>query len=261
MSVGKVEFYFQLFNTRTRTYVDDDSGVYVVLTAGAPTRATVYSDDAGTSLTQPGTLTNGVGRFWMDSSTTSVDVSILTATGRSYFIEGLTPSQHRVDVDPERTHYQLIADWNGNTACNSAAATGFTLVAGMKIKDVNVHVTTNTTATAMHFGISGTPSGFAALAVTSATGWKTLDVVTISNETATLSIVASTQKRGSLIVDFATGFSATVTAGGSRGFFAKKQFTVTAATALVYTVMETNSGGTGSGYLYLDYELLQTQGN
>ena len=261
MASNYTEWYFQLFNRRTGRPISDSTGLYVVLTASTPTRATCYSDANGTSLTLPATLASGVGRFWLDSATTSVDISVLAAGGQSYFIEGLTPSQHRVDVDPEKQEYKFVCDWNGNTACNLAAATGFSLLAGMKINDVNIHVTTNTTATSMHFGVSGTPSGFGALVATSATGFRTLDVVAISNETATLSIVAATQKRGSLIVDFATGFSATVTAGGSRGFFAKKPYYVSAATALVYTVMETNSAGTGSGYIFIDYEVNPTAGN
>lgn len=261
MASNYIEWYFQLNNRRTGRPISDSTGLYVVLTASTPARATLYSDANGTSLTQPATMKNGIGRFWTDASVASVDISVLTAAGQAYFIEGMTLSQHQVPVDPEKEEYQFICDWNGNTVCNLAAATGFNLLAGMKIKDVNIHVTTNTTATGMHFGVSGTPSGFGALVKTSVTGYQTLDVVIISNETATFSIVAATQKRGSLIVDYGTGFSATVTAGGSKGYFAKKPYMVTAATGLVYTVMETNSGATGSGYIYLDYEIMPTQGN
>jgi len=112
MASNYTEWYFQLFNRRTSRPISDSTGLFVVLTANTPSRATCYSDAQGTSLTQPATFSSGVGRWFMDSATTSVDVTMLAAGGQSYFLKGLTPSQHRVDVDPEKTNYQLICDWS-----------------------------------------------------------------------------------------------------------------------------------------------------
>lgn len=261
MASNYVEYYLQLYNRRTGAPIDDDSGLFSILTASSPVVLTAYSDAQGTSLTQPATMTNGVIRFFLDSATTSCDVTVLTSTGRAYFLEGVAVSQHRVDVDPEKTEYQFVAPWNGGTACNAVADTGYDLLNGMIVQDVYVHVTTNTTATAIDVGISGSTAGFFSKAVSSATGFKFANVVVISSETACVSIVASTQKRGLLLVDFSTGFSATATVGGSRGWFAKKPYVVTASTSLVYIVDETNSAGTGSGYIYVQYDLAQSAGN
>lgn len=261
MASNYVEWAFQLYNRRTGRPISDATGLYRVLTANTATVQTIYKDAQGTSLTQPATLASGAGRFFTDSSFTTVDLTMLTASGQSYFVEGLTPSQHRVDVDPEKLEYTFIVDWQGTTGCGVAAATGFSLLAGMKIKDVNIHVTTASTATAFDFGVSGTPKGFASLAITSATGWKQNDVIMISSESATFPIVQAVQKRGSLLVDWATGFSATATTGRSTGFFSKKPYIVTATTALVYGPAETQTAATANGYIYISYDLLPTIGN
>ena len=168
MASNYVEWYFQLFNRRTGRPISDSTGLYRVLTANTATRVTCYSNAQGTSLSMPATFTNGIARFFTDSATTSVDVTMLAAGGQSYFVKGLTSSQHRVDVDPEKLEYTFVVDWVGTTGCGVAAAAGFNLLAGMKIKDVNIHVTTISTATSFNFGVSGTPSGFGALVVTSA---------------------------------------------------------------------------------------------
>lgn len=261
MASNYSEWSLQLYNKYTNRPIDDDSGLFKVLTAADPTVVTCYSDDKGTSLTQPATIRNGWITFYTDSSTSSVDITVLTATGRAFFLEAVSPSQHRVDVDPDREFYTFKTNWHGNTACDAVADTGFDLIAGMRIDEVYINVTTNTTATSVDFGISGDTDGFLDAAVTSATGFKFGNVVLISSETSIVSLVAATQKRGALVVDFGTGFSATATVGGSRGFFSKKPYMVTAATSLVYVVKETNSEGTGEGYLSLDYVLVKDQGN
>ena len=263
MASNYTEWYFQLFNRRTGRPISDSTGLYVVLTASTPTRATCYSDANGTSLTLPATLASGVGRFWLDSSTTSVDISVLAAGGQSYFIEGLTPSQHRVDVDPEKQEYQFIVDWNANTASGVAAATGFNLLAGMRIKDCWVHVTTATTCTAINVGISGTSAGFGTNVQSSVTGWQLLTPVVTSAETSLsyANYVKVTQMRGNLLCVYGAGGITTATTGIEKGYFARIAYPVTAATALVYAVAVTNSGGTGSGYIYLEYDLLPSQGN
>ena len=263
MASNYVEWYLQLFNRRTGTWIDDDTGLYTVLTQASPVVLTAYKDAQGTALTLPGTMTDGIIRFFLDSATTAVDVTVLSANGQAYFLENVKVSQHRVDVDPEKQSYQLVLPWNGNTACNVSAATGFNLLNGMRVKDVFLHVTTITTATAMHVGVPGTPSGFLVLAPTSVTGYKQGDV----NMTATGTVVAgasvfvsTVQTRGTLITDWAAGLT-TASVGAAKGFFAKKAYLSTATTAIVYTIMETNSGGTGSGYIYLEFDTVPTAGN
>ena len=260
MASNYVEWYFQLFNRRTGRPISDSTGLYRVLTNGAATNVTCYSDANGTSLTMPATLASGVGRFWTDVATTSVDVTILTAAGQSFFVEGLTQSQHRVDVDPESLEYTFITNFNMNTASAVAIASGFSLIAGMKINDAYAHVTSVSTGTAAFFGVSGTPTGLANLVPSTVTGWKSLDAV-IVEDTEGSSVVAGVQNRGSLLVDYRTGLSGITWSIGSPGNFNKLPYIVTAATALVYGPKITNTAGLGTGYLYIRYELLPTNGN
>ena len=103
MGVTRTEYYFQLVGTRTKRPIDDDSGTFSVCTAGSPAEATIYSSREATSAgSNPATLTNGVGQFWTDDSVTSVDIHGITSTGIPFTIEGLTPSQHRVDINTEQ---------------------------------------------------------------------------------------------------------------------------------------------------------------
>ena len=81
MASNYQEYWVQIFNRRTSRPISDSTGLYEVLTVSTPTRATCYSDANGTALTLPATMTAGICRFWVDSSVTSVDISILAAGG------------------------------------------------------------------------------------------------------------------------------------------------------------------------------------
>lgn len=262
------EWMIQLYNRRTGQIIDDDSGVYIAMTGGSPTRATIYSDKAlSSSVTQPGTMTNGMIRFFTASSVSSLDISILTATGRAYFLESCTPSTstHRADVDPEKQEYQFICNFHANTACDAVADTGVDLVAGMRVKDVWLHVTTAiATGCLISVGVSGDTSaqGFLFKANAGATGYKFGNVVYTTNGTdvANSAFVSSVQVRGGNLVDYSQGLT-TASTGASKGFFAPKKYMVTAATSLVWTLKVTNTAGTGEGYIYVEYDLAPTQGN
>lgn len=254
------EWYFQLYNRRTGRPMSDSTGLYAVYTVSTPTRATCYSDANGTSLTLPATMSSGVGRFFLDASVTSVDVTVLSATGQSYFLKAITLSQHRVDVDPEKTEYQFICDYNGNTACGSVADTGFDLLAGMRVHEVYVHKTTATTGATIDFGLSSDTDGFLDGVTTSVTGWELGNPV-IAENTEASSIIAGTQVRGAFLVDYRTGLSGITWSVGAAGYFQRLPYNCTAATSLVYVVAATNSAGTGSGYIYVTYQLNPTQGN
>ena len=257
-------YEFQLYDRRTGRPIDDDTGLYEILTASDPTRVTAYSDAQGTSLTQPATMSNGRGKFWTAKTTTTVDVSILTATGKSYFIEALTPSQHRVDVDPEKLEYTFICRWHANTASNAVADTGFDLIAGMRVKDVFLHVTTAiATGCTIDIGISGDTDAFLdGVNAGSSTGYRVGEVNMTTNATdvANSQFVSSVQFRGVNLVDFAPGLT-TASVGASKGFFAKKPYLVTAATSLVWVLTLSNTAGTGEGYIYVQYDLVPTAGN
>jgi hypothetical protein len=255
MGVQLNEYYVQLVDTRTKRPINDDTGLYNVMTAGSPAEATIYSDKVGTSGSNPGTMTDGIIQFWTAASVTTVDISILTAGGQSYFIEALTPSQHRVDVNTDRREFTFIVPFSIVTGCNTVIDTGFDLLAGMQVHDVFLHVVTASTADGMYVGVSGTTDGFLALASTTATGLKVYNKPIVTSTTGS-TYVSSTQIKGSLI-SLASPGAATGTVGLSKGFFANFKYAPTAATSLVYTAGLTGNT-TGAGYIYVVYELLPT---
>ena len=85
-ATGYTEWYFQLHNTRTRQAIDDDTGIVNVLTENSPVELTIYSDDRGTSASNPLTMTNGVARFFTADTVTACDLSILTEKSHAVFI-------------------------------------------------------------------------------------------------------------------------------------------------------------------------------
>jgi hypothetical protein len=228
MSASYNEFYVQLINMRTGRPIDDDTGVYNVLTANDPAEITIYSDDKGTSKSNPATMTDGILHFWTVSTVTSVDVSLLTATGHAAFIEGLTLSQHRYLVDPEKTEQQLIVPYLRVGASESTIIpTGFAMNANMVIKDCYVHVTTATTLGELDIGTSADTDGFYDAVSVSATGWVFPDPTD-----------ASAHILGALL-------SSTTSA-------AQRKLYSTSASNLTYTT-ESTTGTVGAGYIYYIY--------
>lgn len=183
MANQRREYFLQLINTRTKRPVDDDSGTYQVYTAGSPDRATIR-DAADATLTQEvvgtsfvgRTMTDGQIRFFTNLSVSSVDVSILTAGGRSYWLKAVTPSQHRVDVDPEAQNYVLAVGINEKASSTTVRPLGFQLRKGMVIQDVVVRVTSKFDGAAaasseFNLGRSGDPDGFVKACNASVTGF------------------------------------------------------------------------------------------
>ena len=92
-------YFLKLRNTRTQKPLNDDSGDFQVYTAGAAARATIFNAQ-GVQLTQEVVgssfisrdMTDGTIEFYTANSVSSVDISILTAGGRSYFLKALKPS-------------------------------------------------------------------------------------------------------------------------------------------------------------------------
>ena len=241
MSATFAEYYLQLIDGRLGRPINDDTGLYNVLTASDPTELTIYSSDTGASQANPGTMTDGIIRFFTASSITSVDISILTAEGHAFFLEGITPSNHRVIVWPENVNQQLIIPYNCNTGCNVVVDTGFDIGASMLIKDVFLHITTAATAGPLDVGTSTDTDGFLDAAVVSVTGFTVLDETVAS-------IAAGI---GSLLVS--------VTSGAVRKHHVRAN--TTSGANIVYVVTATNSGGTGEGYVYVVFNRIPTAGN
>ena len=173
MSALFTEYYVQLINARTKAALTDDTGVYNVLTTSTPAEATIYSDDQGTSASNPGTITDGIIKFYTAVSVASVDVTFLTSDGYPGFIAGLTPSQHRFEVNTDdRTNLTLVLPFTIAASAVSAYSSGFALNALHVVKDIKVKVTTaGGTSNILNVGHSASLSGLFN-AVLSATGLK-----------------------------------------------------------------------------------------
>lgn len=242
MSVNFTEFYVQLINKRTQQPIDDDSGVYNVLTAGTPAEATIYSDDKGTSGSNPGTMTDGIIQFWTDSSVTTVDVSILTASGHPAFLAGLSISQHRLEIDVDQLNdLELVIPFTFDTSAISGINTGFDLNALHVVKDIMVKVTTaGGTANVLNVGNSATASGLFN-AVLSATGYVRKEqfagVITANPVAATVCLTINGWNGVCMLYS---------TTNGTVG----KPYFAGAATDV--TFKEANqTGATGAGYIYM----------
>ena len=277
MSSNYSEFYVQLWDARLGQAIDDDTGIYCVLQAAIPLKQTAYSDNTGTALTQPATMTNGVIQFWVASGTTTVDLSVLTAGGKSYFIEGLTLSQHRIDVDPYRESYILVGSWAVLSAHADAVASAVFapqsggLPAGIRIKDVYVHKTAVGTGVGagliVDFGLSGDPDAFVdGMTAGASTGYY-LNAAVIAADTEGGSIIAATQLRGVKLMDFAKGLSGITASVGSPGMFVRKPYMISLVTTtnnLVFEITGTSALTTVAGprgYVFDEYDLIPSAGN
>jgi len=249
------EYHVQLINKRTGSPIDDDAGKFIVMQASASTLQTVYTDDQGTApsfvynnVTQ--TMTNGEVRFWTASGTQSVDLSILTENGQALFIEGLTPSQHRIEVDTEKYEQTLIMPFYNYipTPFVSASVTiyssaglgsiwsqGMALPAGSLLKECYARVETLGTGALNNFGVSGTPSGLLQQVTGSVTGLKWASGLIATANTVTFAF-------GTLL--------ATATSILHRSIF------LTAATNLVFGQVTGTVLAAETGYVYVQYDLL-----
>lgn len=250
MAAKYTEYYVQLINARTKSAIDDDTGQFIVMTAGSAVLATIYSDDNGTApafvcTNVTSTMTDGVIRFWTDSSVTSVDVSILTAEGQAVFIEGLTSSQHRVEVDIEGINQVLVLPLYTYipTPFTSASITttasiwsqGMALPAGSLVKDVYSNIETLGTGALVNIGISGTPSGLQQQITGSVTGVHIPISLVATGATATFYF-------GSLL--------ATTTQ------FVPLPYFVPAVTSLVFNNVTVTTLAAMTGWIYIRYDLL-----
>ncbi len=231
------EFHCQLIDGRLNKPIDDDSGVYVVLTENTPVKATLYSDGQGTSLSQTTgvTMTDGVLRFWVGDTVSAVDVTILTSEGHSFFLESLTVSQHSVIVWPETCGiYNLIIPYLVVGASEAVVDTGFDIGTKMLIKDCWIHVTTLGTGAALEVGTSTDSDGFADAVSVAATGFP----VTLLEEALT-----STSSLLGALIAYATGT-------GNRKLH--RRANSTSGANIVYS-NTTSSSTAGSGFIYLTY--------
>ena len=266
---GRREWNIKLINTRTKKFINDDTGVFQVYEDGVPERVQIFTA-AGADVSQQlsafnddygsATMTDGTLRFWTARTTTIVDVSILTAGGRAYFLDGITQSEHRVDVDPDQQDFVLTVAVGDRGKASHVRNLGFVLKQGMLIKDVicdvkRVFAGASTTAANASLGTSGVNSGFLALVELSSTGFKQGTATISSTGAVTASL------RGLDLVDKEVGGTS-----GHQGYHQRKPFLLLTASAnsrvvfkRVTTITATTIGETvlnGRMYVYYMYTLL-----
>ena len=271
MANQRREYFLQLVNTRTKRPVDDDSGDYQVYNPGSPIRQTIYNA-ADVQLTQEVAyttylsrdMTDGQIHFFTNQSASSVDISVLTAGGRAYFLKGITPSMHRVDVNPEKQNYILTAAISEEVSHTTVVPIGFQLRKGMVVNDVLVKVTAGFTGLAsvssqINLGRSGDRDGFVDGLTVFAAGYKQA-----SPSFSTTGIVK--HRYG---VDFVPNFI--VSSTGGADFYFKRSYLVQTAVAsnnLVYSrltaatlTVASVSAAAGRAYVFYLYDLLPVENN
>jgi len=268
---GRREWNIRLVNTRTKQFVNDDAGVFQVFTAGAANHVTIF-DSAGASATQEvsrvsylsQTMTDGALRFWTARTVSNVDVSVLTAGGRAYFLDNLVQSRHRVDVDPEATEFVLTALWSEGGSVTTVKPNGFQLKPGMVIKDLIFNVTIAPTgslaaARTFDFGRSGDPNGFANAQPLSAVAYFRPIV-----RSSTGLLAAANQPIGADLARFLAVPTATAETFASRHVYlpagtitglASNNLTYNRAGAHTGSITNTDAN-VGEGYVYYLYTLV-----
>lgn len=250
MANGYTEQYFQLFNTRTRAPIDDDSGVCNVLVASSPVEVTLYSDQNGTSAANPIAFTNGAIRFFVADTVTTFDLSILTASGDACFAKACTKDMHRIDINPDERTQTLVVPFAASD--NTETDTGFDLPSncilwpyGLDLRVVTVDSTETIDVGILSSEANGDANGFVAAASVATGGLVQL----IPQITGGTNIdYGSTNYVGVLLCTVIAGADAVATVGG---WTPKSYLTDGVAKSITYT----GSAGsdTAAGYIYLTY--------
>ena len=259
---GYTEWQLGLYNTRTGLIIDDDTGKCSVLTANSPVALTIYSDDAGTSKTNPATFSNGIVRFWTADTVTSLDLSVMTAKGQSYFMEDVTPSMHRIDVDPDQRRFTLVASLDPSATPNTDTGFDFPAQCLIRPEDVHLYVSTaiGTAGRRVSIGILATETGGDADGFMKSVNCETTGNKSVLPSTAQKTIGGSTadtyitgNSNGSPGALVATVDYGVATLSADSGGYAPKQY-VTDGTAksLAYMTIDT----TVAGYIFVSYEKL-----
>ena len=256
MSASYREWYFQLWDAQRKISIDDDSAQLLVLTAGAPTAPTIYSDDKGSSVSNavrtPRSFVNGACRFWTNRDVTSVDLSLLTAKGEAYFFEDVSYSCHRLDVDPFERDHMLVVPFGASD--NAETDTGIDLPANLLIKDAFIKVSTLDTGETLDAGllsseVGGVADGFV-LGTSVATAGYVNQFGVVTNG-STIDHVVHTAGRGGLLKQGIAGADAVATVGGVQ-----PRYHVTDGVAKSITYTGSAGSDTAAGYIILAYTRL-----
>ena len=254
MAVNFREWYFTLVDAQTGESIDDDSAQLLVLTAGAPTSPTIYSDAVGTSVSNPvktpRTFANGRVRFWTDRSVTSVDLVVVTAKKQAYFIEDVPYSRHRILVHSLDRNHILVVPFGASD--NTEVDTGINLPGDVLVTDAHLKVVTVDAGETLDFGLlsgeaNGDADGFMLVQSVATAGFVTGYPVITGG--ANIDYSLHTSGYGAFLKQGIAGADAVATVGGvARRYY----LTDGVATSITYT----GSAGsdTAAGYLVLEYK-------
>ena len=193
MASNYLEWQLNLFDVRLNRPISDSTGLFLPLTAGTSTKATCYKDANGTSLTTPATMANGVIRFFTDSSVTSLDLIVVTASDHCKYMRAVTQSQQRVMIDTDQIKQIMYVPFT--TAASAVVVdSGLKLSQTMLVKDAYARCYTvgSTTALLSAGTTTGSVTGFLNAIICTVTGWLAL------TEATTTTVTVNT--RGSLLV-------------------------------------------------------------
>ena len=251
MGATYTEWAIQLINTRTGNPIDDDSGAFYVLTAGSAAKATIYSHQSGTAITQPCTLTDGKYRFFTATSVTSVDLTGVTALGQAFFIDGLLPSNQKINIDNDKIPQVLIVPWlflSGGTVVD----TGLDLPAKCLISECLLKVTVADANETIEVGFENAVESGDLDGLIDAAPLDNLGYVELSGQITSGSNIdyLSAEYRGDLLCTIIDGADAVATVGGST---AKKYLTDGTIKSLVYTP---STSDIGYGFFIVKYDKL-----
>lgn len=242
MGLALTEWHFYLYERHAsgvETPINDSTGVINILTENDPSEATIYSDLNGTSASNPMTFTNGRVRFYTATSVTALDITGLTAKGHAFFYESVTPSVHRIVIDPTRMVQKMVIPYQVVGASEAIVDTGFDILDNMLITDIELHVTTVGTGAALDIGTSTDSDGFADGVSAATTGFPT----TLMEE----ALVSTSSLIGALLT----------VATGPYVRKKHKRANATSGANIVYT-NTTSSSTAGEGYIYLTYTRVPT---
>lgn len=235
--------------------IDDDSGKIMILTEDTPDSPTVYSDQYGTAISETAgvavlTFTNGQVRFYTANTVTAVDICGITADGRTFAFNSVTPSQQMIPVNPINSRQLLVVPYGASD--NAETDTGIDLPSNCIINpmDVRLRVTTIDATETIDVGIlsseaNGDANGFIAAASVGTSGFVEL----LPQITGGTNIdYMSTNYVGALLGTSIAGADAVATVGG---FTFKNYRTDGTAKSITYT----GSAGsdTAAGYVYLSF--------
>jgi hypothetical protein len=242
------EWFIKLVDERNGRPIDDDTGVANILTAGNPDEITL-TDKFGTSLANPLAFSNGELRFYTAKTVTSLDVSLLTATGYARYATSMSADEHTLKINREQRRQILVLPWLFNAGATETD-TGFDLPANCLVTDAHLRVTTLDAGETIDVGILSSESGgdadgfLKAMSIATAGFVNAYGVVTGGTNIDFLDVTAG---YGALLLQSIAGADAVATVGGAARRYYRTDGT---AKSITYTP---STSDTGKGFILIEY--------